>query len=468
MKIKLRILILSALFFTFSFCLIIVGCNLFSENGELKTTLSEPVVYRVGDIFSWNEITGANKYIVSFDGGENYISDTVCRVKDIEKGGVLSIKAVNMTADGKIKEQSETVEINLEEISESSAKYRRYELSDSDITIPAQVEKAVIVGDGEYHYGDIFIDTRIKPLIVELYDVNCFYFGLKYDDKADANQCVIVRSFGEEGSYFRGTSGSTGSTGATGGGLLGSGGKGGNGTNGSIAGKFNYVIFEGDKPLTFRGGSGGTGGFGGVANGWNTPGGDGGNGGSGGTGLSATNAYVALEGTELICAGGAGGEGGEGGYGKWMDDGDKGLKGSNGSDFVGNKTDVTAYFVIEKSAPASDNNGDYDNGPSANIIGTYKFYSATQDGETFYVGDEINGTEIDSDFAIFVLNDNGTCNAMVTLPDGEIESTVLTWERFENAVFFTDENENITRATISGDTLSYTLNGITITLKEEK
>lgn len=445
MKNKSRSIILILLIFAFWTCVIISGCSLFDgifgENGEPKKTLKTPEVYRVGSIFSWNSVDRATNYIVSFGGKETSVSGTACRVTDIENGGTLSVTAVNKTADGKISEQSETVDIELSAINELSPKYKRYELSSANITIPAQVEKAVIAGDGQYYDANIYIDTRTTPLIVEVYDVHCKYFGIKNNDNTTVNECVTVRSLGNEGSSFHGTSGSRGEAGKTGGGLLGAGGKGGRGTDGGDGGRFNYVVFEGDKPITFQGGRGGDGGNGGVANQWNT----------------------------------SGGTGGEGGYGKFMgmDGGDKGSNGSNGSAFAGLKEEVTYQIVEAGKADSEDNNGNDDNkddgtASTGNVTGTYRFYSATsEDGQIVYAGEELNGQIMASNSCVLIFKDNSTCEITFTVGD-DSKSGVLSWERYENTMFLTDENDNITRATVDGEFISIAISGMTLTLKEEK
>ncbi|MDE6442307.1 MAG: hypothetical protein K2L12_06115 [Clostridia bacterium] len=481
MKNKSRSITLVILIFALFACVIIGGCSLFGgENGEPKKTLKTPEVSRVGNIFSWSAVDRATNYIVSFGGKETSVSGTAFRLKDIEKGGTLSITAVKQTADGKITEESESVDIQLSVINESGSRYKRYEISNysSDITIPAQIEKAVIVGEGQLHGADIciYIDTRTTPLIVELYDVHCYYFGMKNDDNTTPNECVIVRSLGEEGSSFHGASGSTGETGKYGGGLLGAGGKGGIGGAGGNAGRFNYVVFEGNMPITFQGGRGGNGGEGGVANQWNTSGGDGGAGGNGGTGLSATHAYIALESDKFICLGGAGGTGGEGGYGKFMggmDSGDKGSNGSSGSAFTGSKEQITYQTVEAGKANNEDNNNDNndnkDDGTasSGNVTGTYKFYSMSEGENIFYAGDEFDGEIIARNRVVFVFKDDNTCDAEFT-HGSEKQSAVLKWEKYQTTIFFTDENDNITRATINGEFITISIGNSTLTLKEDK
>ncbi len=401
---------------------------------KAKATLDAPIVTRIGSLLKWDAVEGANKYLVSYGDSSAETTETVCHIDNIETGGTFTVKAVKADGKGKIKEFSEPVTIDISGISVGSQKYAEYAIADGDVTVPSYVEKAVISGDstGVYDFG-ITIEARTLPLILELYDVNCNY--IKYDgDLTRADECVVIRSLGKEGSMFCATAGTNGGNGGDGDGLAGSGGTGGKGTDGGNGGVFGYVVFEGKKPISFNGGAGGNGGNGGKPSPMNSKGGDGGAGGNGGIGLSVTQTYV-MPGVELTYAGGAGGNGGSGGEGRfllWEDSGKAGSRGNVGLDLVGTRTDVTHAAALSGAVKSPETEED------ADIFGTYYVTMMIKDNEIVKVGDvKDDGTKFEKTDVILELASDGTCKFLIKGADGKDG----VWERGDGFIMISLDNQ---------------------------
>ncbi len=433
----------------------------FNLNGEIKDGVSygldAPVVERIGNIFSWGEVEGANKYLIRTGSKSQYIEEREIRVANIDEGGQLSITAVNVE-NGEIKAKSEEVLLEFTEI--SGVKYAEYDLTDgNDIKIPNTVDKAVIVGDGELYESVITVAVRNKPLIIELHDAQ--FRGLYLEENSTVNKeaCITIRSLGENGNAVYGLNGADGENGVHGD-VYGDnytpqGGKGGTGNDGKPAAKLGYVVFEGDTDIAFNGGNGGKGGNGGnsvstsIVN--KVKGGNGGDGGNGGAGLIAERAFICLHG-ELNYSGGDGGAGGNGGKSdSFMYEGAKGVSGSSGEGFVGEKRDgyiltFTLNGKIEGDASAPDG--------GAVISGTYGFYSMSDGKETYYVGDYTpSGELLTADVAKLTFYADGSCALSF---NGEIHYG--TWEA----------GGNLLALDIDGSTMAARFNGNDLELKTDE
>lgn len=411
----------------------LTGCSGFGLSK--KSTLDAPIVTRYGSLFTWNEVDGANKYILSYGDSESETTETICHIDNIEAGGTFTLKAVKADGSGKIKEFSETVNIEIDAISVSGQKYAEYTISSGSVTVPSTVEKAVVYGDSTTTYNHtISIEKRVSPLIIELYDVNCRSLSIEGGENRP-EECIVIRSLGIEGSMFSGTSGADGAEGIDGGGHFNAGGAGGNGKTGKSGGEFQYVVFEGNKPITFVGGNGGDGGKGGVAKTGNSKGGNGGDGGNGGVGLQVTNAYV-MPGVSLTYTGGAGGNGGNGGSGMflWLDhSGSHGNRGAIGKDFVGTRTDVT-YSASLSGTSKTDGDSQTD------IVGTYYLAMMIWDNEIKKVGDvknEETGERLEKTDIILEINVDKTCSIVVGGETGKKG----TWDKGDNLLLLSLESE---------------------------
>lgn len=437
----------------------LTGCFLF--NGKLDT----PNIEQIGSIYSWTEVEGANKYMLSTGGKDIYTDETTVRIINPDKGGTLTVTAVKKVG-GEIKAKSEGAVIECKAIGEDDVKYREYDITDDkNVSIASSVSKAVIKGDGEKHSSYITVEKRDTPLIVELYDVHCYNFKLQEGSVTRKESCVTVRSLGNKGNAIYGVEGAAGTDWDKGGGIMGAGHDGGDGSNGGDAASFGYVIFEGDKPLSFYGGDGGRGGKGGDAGTLNSVGGDGGNGGNGGCGLSVEHAYVYLDGAELDCNGGYGGNGGFGGQGKFViglgyDNGEQGKPGLRGEDFKGEKI-VTDYLTValQPDGASGDGNGE----TSVKLTGVYKFYSVNKDGTFLYVGDsDEEGNVLTEDCLTLTFGDDGVCELVL---NGDHRT--CTWEAGGKLLLITtDVDTTINGRIINDGEITINSGNSVITLKK--
>lgn len=439
------------------------GCFLFKDD-----KLATPALQRLGSIYSWDAVDGANQYLIRTGDKSVYTESREIRISNPDDGGKLTVTAVNVE-NGEVTAKSDAAVIELAAINKGDKNYAEYDFTqDEEVYITSGVEKAVIISDGGWYDGPITVASRTTPLIVELYDVKCDD-GFRLDDGFEGSKesCIVVRSLGENENYIDGRMGVNGSNGRDGEGVA-VGGKGENGGTGYTAGSLGYVVFEGNKNLTFYGGTGGTGGNGGKPGSLQSVGGDGGNGGTGGCGLKVTGAYVCMDHGELICRGGPGGQGGYGGPGKWIpivgyDNGDDGKPGERGVDFKGEKTEKEILtFEIEDFIGSEEVNDGGDNTQNAQVSGTYKFYSISNGEETYYIGDSTpDGDLLNSDFMVITFNGDGTC---VLTYNGESASG--TWEAGGNFVVLTNDRGVILTARVNGTVLEFKQDGLTMTLRK--
>lgn len=101
------------------------------------------------------------------------------------------------------------------------------------------------------------------------------------------------------------------------------------------------------------------------------------------------------------------------------------------------------------------------------VVGTYKFYSMTADGQTVVVGSaEANEYGITADYIIMVVKEDGTATITNNMLGGDEPYVVSgTWVKNNNSLTMTVQGESQT-FTIDGDTLSLTEGGQTMVLKK--
>ncbi len=437
------------------------GCFLFKSD-----VLDTPYLEKYGSIYSWNEVDGANKYLVRTGGESVYTTECEIRVTNPEAGGQLSVTALNVV-NGEVKAKSEAALVEFTAIPEGGANYAEYGDDDREgVTIPGSVEKAVFKGDEYGYFNGVKIAMRSRPLIIELHDVKLYDLRLEEGSVNRAEACVILRSLGESGNELRGNEGEMGARGETGGGLLNAGGVGGKGGDGTPGASLGHVVIEGNANLDCFGGMGGMGGKGGSPGWGNTKAGDGGRGGNGGTGFIAERVLLCTSG-EFSCLGGSPGEGGHAGSGSLGDNGDPGKPGSAGVDFKGEKIikDLLAVTLDgniknEDSVPDG-SDGDNDN-VNSGLAGVYKFYAASNGEETFGIGDALpDGEVLTSDFATLTLNADGTFELV---SKGETKSG--TWESGGNLVVLTDENGNLVSARLNDTVLELRQGDYTLSFRK--
>ncbi len=440
------------------------GCSALGDG-----SLDAPVPTAVGNIYSWESVDGANKYVITSGDKTITTAETAFRISNYGDGGKITVTAI-CEKNGKVTAQSEPAVIEHTAIVEGGANYKRYEVTgNGDVFVPLAVEKAVIVGDGTSVSGDIIIENRNKPLLIELYDVNCDMIFVESGSVPRPEECVIIRSCGSVGSSFYGRTGEDGARGEKGAGLAGVGGKGGDGGTGKTGGKFNYVVFEGESDITFRGGFGGAGGDGGLPDWYNSKGGDGGDGGTGGCGLEVERSYVCMSSAKLHCVAGRGGDGGEGGEGNFIglfpDNGEAGARGASGTEFRGERVDtdfLTVAIAEEVKTPDTPNGGDTETPDDMSAVGTYKFHSLQDEGESYFIGDTYHDVLLSEDTFKTVIYADGTFYMRIYDED----SPRGVWETGGSLIVFTI-GDSVTKGKLDGDDLTlYLYDGVTLALKK--
>lgn len=102
------------------------GCFLFKSD-----VLDTPYLEKYGSIYSWNEVDGANKYLVRTGGESVYTTECEIRVTNPEAGGQLSVTALNVV-NGEVKAKSEAALIEFAAISNGGVNYAEYGDGDKD------------------------------------------------------------------------------------------------------------------------------------------------------------------------------------------------------------------------------------------------------------------------------------------------------------------------------------------------
>lgn len=342
---KKTVYILIALVFSCICNFMVCGCN-----GSLSIDM--PKVTSYGNVIFWDEIEGADSYVVTVDEEQKevftnyYVFDNLSESKQVfvrtKIGEKVSRKSDIVTVIRTTSfSQDETYEIDL-------VSHKTYDI------LPTYNYVKI---SGAASDSQINIQNRSRDLVIELNDVtlissqgnNCITTSNGKYDTTSSNFSVVFVVNGINkisGSNYMTTptkqkenSGKYGT-------------KGGDGGNGIV---LPNIVINGQGALSINGGNGGTGGDGADSSGLSTSSnGSGGNGGNGGSGILCNTIIIAMGADGVVkLYGGAGGKGGKVGVngsvmsGPWVSIAQSrkdGVAGSNGSGYVGNLVRLSGTF----------------------------------------------------------------------------------------------------------------------------
>lgn len=318
-------------------CLTVCGC-------EGSLSIKKPEITSFGNVIYWDEVEGADSYVVDFGEEKKDIFTTYYIADNLTTATQVSVRT---KVGENVSQKSNAVTLTK---TDGFTEEETYNLALADgKTYDILPSQNLVKISGSAVNSQIKIQNRSRDLVIELNDVtisasqrnSCISTHDGKYDSSETNFTVIFIVNGENkinGSDYSSTpakqSENSGKNGT----------RGGNGGNGIV---LPNVVFSGNGVLTVNGGKGGNGGDGANSSGMSTScNGSGGNGGNGGSGLLCTDFVVAMKTDGVVkLYGGNGGNGGKVGIngsimsGPWVSiaqsrkDGSAGNKGNN---YVGN------------------------------------------------------------------------------------------------------------------------------------